>query len=68
MFGKLLELEAPTLLLLDCRGFDGLTKTLTGGTLGFVHSAPHRRAPGGTMLEHSIFCIASEGKHWGNTL
>lgn len=60
-------LESPAQTLLG-PGFDGQTKTLMGGTLGFVHSAPYPGTRRGTMLGHGCSCIASEGKHWGNML
>lgn len=61
------KLESPTQTSV-CPGFDGQTKTLMGGTLGFVHSALYPCAPCTPMLEYGVFCIVSEGKHWGNTL
>lgn len=61
------ELESLTQTLV-CPGFDGQTKTLMAGTLGFVHSALYPCTPRGTMLGNSVFCIVSEGTHWGNML
>lgn len=57
------ELDSPTQTLV-CPDFDGQTKTLMGGTLGFVRSALYLCVPCRTMLEHDFFCIVSEGKHW----
>lgn len=47
------ELDSPTQTLV-CPGFDCQTKTLMGGTLGFVHSELYLRVPCGTMLEQFL--------------